>query len=98
MPEPGVAGHVTTVLMSAQRPVLAILTHWTDAFEQRRYLIKLMMENWQAKGWTIIVRHDRQAFVPADVAFVHTDLSVIPQSVSALAARYPRVINGAAAQ
>lgn len=39
--------------------------------------------------------HGEASFVMADVAVLHVDLTRVPRSVGALAARYPRVINGA---
>ena len=81
--------------MSAS-PTLAILTQAADGFWQRRYLIQLLVMRWQAMGVRVVVTTDADPFVPADVAILHVDLSVVPDSCAQLAERYPRVINGAA--
>jgi|GEM_PF-5502585 len=44
----------------------------------------------------IEVHHLRgtKEFVPADLAILHVDLSVVPQAYASFAARYPKVLNG----
>ena len=80
--------------MSEGRLTVAILTHWSDDFEERRYLIKLMFPKWKEMGFETIVARDGGPFIPASLAFVHCDLSVMPESIRRLAERYPRAING----
>lgn len=80
--------------MSAKRPSLAILTHSTDGFWQRRYLVQLMIPRWEAMGFNVAVVTEMDTFVPADVALLHVDLSVVPDSCRRLAERYPLVLNG----
>jgi hypothetical protein len=79
--------------MKRDRPVLAILTHWSDCLNERRYLVKLMIPRWKEMGFEVIVVNDREPHIAADFAFVHCDLSVMPESVRRLAQRYSRVIN-----
>jgi hypothetical protein len=80
--------------MNGHQPSIAILIHWTDDFFRRRYLLHLLMSRWQAQGFKVFVRNDREPFIPADLAFLHVDLSLVPDSLRQLASRYPRVING----
>jgi hypothetical protein len=80
--------------MSETRPSLAILTHWTDDFRVAGALVKLMIPRWEAVGFRVVVVTDKDPFVPADVALLHVDLSVIPDSCRRLAERYPVVLNG----
>jgi hypothetical protein len=80
--------------VSRHRPTLAILTHWTDRFWNERPLVQLMIPHWEAMGVKVLVLTDRQPFVPADVALLHVDLTVVPDSCRRLAERYPVVLNG----
>jgi hypothetical protein len=82
--------------MSEKRTTLAILTHWTDDFWRRRFLVQLMIPRWETMGVRVVVLTDQDPFVPADVALLHADLSVVPETCRRLAERYPRVLNGAA--
>ncbi|HHY86928.1 MAG TPA: hypothetical protein GYA07_15540 [Verrucomicrobia bacterium] len=70
---------------------IVFITHESDRFWQRSYLVHLMIARWKALGFEVAVTSD--AFIPADVAFLHTDLSVVPESCRRLAAKYPAVIN-----
>jgi hypothetical protein len=59
-----------------------------------RPLIQLMIPRWEAMGFNVAVVTDVDGFVPADVALLHVDLSVVPDSCRHLAERYPLVLNG----
>lgn len=80
--------------MSAGRPTLAILTHSTDDVANGGYLIELMIRKWGSMGFQVAVVSDADNFVPADVALLHVDQSVVPDSCRRLAERYPLVLNG----
>jgi hypothetical protein len=82
--------------MNQERPTLAILTAWSDDFWRRRYLVQLMIPRWEEMGFRVEVVSEQDAFVPADLALLHVDLSVVPETCRRLASRYPRVINGGA--
>ena len=75
------------------RPVVAILTDPGDRFSKRRYLLKLLISGWQNDGFDVRVTNPETPFVPATVAFLHTDLTVIPDSLIALGRRYSRCVN-----
>lgn len=79
--------------MGMKHPVLAILTHETDDFWQRRYLVKLMIPHWEELGFRVVVVTKPEHFIPADVALMHIDLSVTPEKYRHLVERYPKVIN-----
>jgi hypothetical protein len=81
-------------MISTKRPSLAILTHSTDDFWKGRPLIQLMIPRWEAMGFKVAVVTDVDRFVPADVALLHVDLSVVPDLCRRLAERYPLVLNG----
>lgn len=73
---------------------LAILTDPTDAFWRWRYLVKQLIRHWESMGFRIVVVTDESDFVPADIALLHTDLSLVPDRCRRLAERYPVVLNG----
>ncbi len=76
------------------RTRLVILTHAGDRFRERRYLVKLMIPHFEAMGLEVVVATDEEPFVPAELALLHVDLSVVPESCRRLAELYPRVLNG----
>jgi hypothetical protein len=76
------------------RARLAILTRTRDDFRERHYLVKLMFPIWEELGIEVVVVTDDEPFVPADLALLHVDLSVVPDRCRRLAERYPRVLNG----
>jgi len=80
--------------MKSNPPTIAILTQATDDFHQRRYLVRLMIPRWEAMGFRVVVVTETGPFVPADIALLHVDLSVVPDKIRRFAARYPRVLNG----
>jgi hypothetical protein len=49
---------------------------------------------WREAGHRVTFLRGVKRFVPADVAFVHVDLSVVPDEYLELAARYPVTVNG----
>lgn len=49
---------------------------------------------WREAGHRVEFVRGAKRFVPADLAFVHVDLSVVPDEYLALAARYPASVNG----
>jgi len=75
-------------------PTIGILTHSTDNFHDAQYFIRLMIPRWEAMGFRLVVLTEADAFVPADIAFLHVDLSVVPDSCRRLSERYGKVVNG----
>ena len=60
----------------------------------RFYLIDYFRKSWEASGLIIKDVYGTDEFIPADAAFLHIDLSVIPDEYLSFASRYHRVING----
>jgi hypothetical protein len=56
-----------------------------------------LAEFWRADGIEVEFLAGVDRFVPADLAIVHVNLSVVPKKYLAFAHRYPRVINGTVA-
>lgn len=80
--------------MKSNSPTIAILTHPIDDFTRTRYLIRLMIPRWESMGFRVVEVSDPSEFVPADIAVMHVDLTVVPESCRRLAERYPVVLNG----
>lgn len=74
---------------------IALLFHAADA---RRGIAQTAVAGlipfWEADGHTVHVCFGPEAFVEADVALLHVDLSVVPEAYLDLAARYPVALNG----
>lgn len=58
------------------------------------YMLDLMRPEWERTGWTLLDVMGCSRRVPADVAFLHVDLSRVPESYQDFATSYPIVING----
>jgi hypothetical protein len=80
--------------MKSALPTIAVLTHSTDHFYQNRYFVRLMIPRWEAMGFRVEVLTELSPFVPADIALMHVDLSVVPDVCNRLAECYPVVLNG----
>lgn len=81
--------------MQSSKPAIAILTDSSDYFLSRRYLLNLFFPRWEAEGFRVIVRTERDPFEPADIAILHSDVSVVPHALQQIATRYERTVNGA---
>lgn len=73
---------------------IVILEHELQRGVRLPYMIYGVAERWRAAGHRVLVHHGTQDPPEGDLAIVHIDLTVIPEPYRALAARYPRVING----
>ncbi|HEY7203050.1 MAG TPA: hypothetical protein VIA61_02065 [Methylomirabilota bacterium] len=80
--------------MSTRRRI-AILFHETDRHRPARgYIVHLLADYWRQWGHDVRFVYGVRRAEPADVLFVHVDLSVVPKEYLAFAARYPVNING----
>jgi hypothetical protein len=79
-------------------PNISIVVHPQDGFERTPYLLRECAAIWREAGLGVRVVSgadgDEPGSVDADLAFLHVDLTVVPPGLLALAARYPRVLNG----
>jgi hypothetical protein len=74
---------------------IAILFHENETDrETPRYVIHHLAEFWRERGDEVTFVYGTKDFVPADVAIVHVNLSLVPKPYLDLAARYPVVLNG----
>ena len=60
----------------------------------RPYFVRVLVPEWEARGWSVTVVEDSRRFVPADVAIAHIDATVVPARWLELLGRYSRVVNG----
>ena len=74
---------------------IAILLHENER-DQRldRYYVTHLSRHWSEAGHDVVFVYGVAAFVPADIAIVHVNLSVVPEAYLDMAARYPIAING----
>lgn len=74
---------------------IAVLHHGEAPLFERPYLIRLLIPEWEARGWSVRVVEDPRKPEPAEIAVLHVDLTRVPDRWLEVAARYERVINGA---
>ena len=73
---------------------IGILLHKDDAaFLYFKYLIKLLIKEWKARGYSIEIIRGAGRFVPADVVISHVDVTVVPDEYKEFLAQYRCVIN-----
>jgi hypothetical protein len=77
------------------RPMSVVIIH--HELSLRKYqedsLLALLGQRWKRRGIKVSNLYGANAFVPADIAFVHVDLSVVPKEYCDLAKRYPLALN-----
>lgn len=74
---------------------IAVLLYEKDNHQTlKQHLICLLAEQWRQDGHEVIFLFGIDEFVPADLLFVHIDLSIVPDSYLEFAKRYPIAING----
>lgn len=73
---------------------IAILLHESDrGRDLSRYHVFQLAPHWQSDGHEVVPVFGTARFVPADVALLHIDLSVVPERYRDFAARYPLCMN-----
>ena len=72
---------------------IAILQSEGFEFVRYAYLVHRLTAVWREHGATVFNLFGVKNFVPADLVFVHVDLSCVPQAYQDFAGRYPRQIN-----
>ena len=53
----------------------------------------LLAKEWKARGIQVAIHHDLHYLPPADICFVHVDLSVVPSDYIEFANQYPTAVN-----
>ena len=75
------------------RSVVALLHHNDHRFQSIHYLIKPLIEAWQAAGIQVDVMRGLGRQPPADVLFPHLDLTITPRAYRRFFDRYALVVN-----
>jgi hypothetical protein len=71
---------------------ILILTH-SNAPTLQGYFLARVVSEWKTQGIEVLIQQDLSSWIPADVCFVHVDLSVVPSRYIEFAQRYPSTIN-----
>ena len=75
---------------------IAVITHEIDDFQDSGYLLHHLCAIWKEKGISVvIVKGTRQELPAADIAILHTDITVVGEDYIRVMNHYPKVINGA---
>jgi hypothetical protein len=74
---------------------IAILLHKNESrFSLPRFAIWHLAQVWREEDIRVIFLFGIKKFVPADLAILHVDLTVVPEPYIEFAHRYPLVLNG----
>ena len=74
---------------------IAVLMHEHDRyFDLSNYLVYYFAEIWREQGHSVVFVFGTEDYVPADIALLHIDLSIVPTDYTIFSQRYPIVING----
>lgn len=76
------------------RATIAILTHADQGLVASTTIARVAEEYWTPAGHRIVAHRGLGSPPPADLAILHIGFTVIPEPYLALAARYPRTVNG----
>lgn len=82
--------------MTARRRI-AVLLHEKDRTHPSVYIVHHLAEYWRQWGHTVRFVYGVRHVEPADLLFVHVDLSVVPEEYLEFAARYPATVNAGVA-
>lgn len=73
---------------------IAILWHKNERETTQRYDIIHNIKLWQDDGIDVVHVFGTKHFIPADLAILHVDLSIVPDEYLEFAQQYPIVLNG----
>ncbi len=73
---------------------VAILTHLYQGLDPSAFLHTIAFEHWRKAGIEPVVQQGLRRPVPAEAAVLHVNLTRMPPDYAALAAGYPRCLNG----
>jgi len=75
-------------------PNLVVFSSWEDEIQQRPYLINNVAQVLVESGWSVKFCNSLDNLPPANLAWLHVDLTVIPDIYRDLQKHYPIVLNG----
>ncbi len=73
---------------------IVILVHRQDRFDRTAYFLSAIADLWCHQGLRVSVLQGPERQVPADLAILHVDLTIVPEDYLAFLRQYPRVVNG----
>ena len=74
---------------------IVVLIEPLDRHMRQSYLLMPLVRRWTAAGHRVKVHAGAERPPPGDIAFLHTDLTVVPQPYLEAMRRYPVAVNGA---
>lgn len=74
---------------------IVLIEHLFQSYLRVPYMAHAVAQRWARRGHRVVVHRGPDGAPPGDIAILHVDCTVVPEAYSALAARYPRVVNGA---
>jgi hypothetical protein len=74
-------------------PHIAILVHEIDCHKRAGYFLFEMAKIWRQSGFDITVLCGTEKFVPADLAIMHVDLTIVPDDYLSFIEQYPALLN-----
>ncbi len=80
--------------MRPARRIVILMHEKDDTRSLYKYQIATFARFWMADGHKVHVLFGTARFEPADIAIVHVDLSIVPDSYLEFARRYPIAVNG----
>jgi hypothetical protein len=75
---------------------IVIIRHSKEVIDISKYSVHLLAEVWREAGHRVTVASGLDSLPDADLAFLHVDLSLVPDPYVAAAQRYPHTVNGGA--
>lgn len=73
---------------------IAILTHARQGLNEDYFLAAIARAFWEPAGHSVVVHAGTSTPPPADLAFLHIDLTLVPEAYRSLPASFPRTVNG----
>lgn len=73
---------------------IVLLHHEMSRHVPNVYVSRVIAERWRESGHRVLEHFGTENPPEADVAFLHVDLTIVPEEYRLLGARYRRVING----
>ncbi len=83
--------------MDSRKQRIAILSHKLDTFESRSYVLRHLTKLWTEQGHDVFFLYGVADYRPADILFMHVNLTVVPDEYLAFAKKYPVVVNASVA-
>lgn len=72
---------------------ILILVHRDGGLDESSYFLRAMAEVWRELGHTVIEQRGPEGRCEADIAFLHVDLTRVPEDYAAFVRRFPRSVN-----